>query len=92
VSGKQETERHEPTPFVIIEQCTGCGLCARICPNGALAIREGHVVVARPQACAYDGLCERICPHGAIQRPFEVIVRDLMDHSRCERDVPAAVR
>jgi ferredoxin len=72
----------QPAPVVIIEQCTGCGLCARICPNGALAIRECQAVMARPGVCTYEGMCERICPHGAIQRPFEVVVRDPVDHAQ----------
>jgi 2-oxoglutarate ferredoxin oxidoreductase subunit delta len=82
VSEKQEAGRNEPIPFVVIEQCRGCGLCASICPNGVLAIREGYAVVARPEACAYEGLCERICPPGAIQRPFEVVVRDPAGHAQ----------
>ncbi len=41
-------------------RCTGCGLCEKACPAGAIAIREdGTVPGARPRKMAYrdDGLC-----------------------------------
>ena len=51
-------------------------MCVRVCPTGALAVKDGEAVVARPEACNYTGLCEAICPTGAIQRPFEIIALD----------------
>ena len=61
--------------------CTGCGLCAKTCPNSIIsienALRTVHVVcsnkekgaVARKQckvACIGCMKCEKACPHDAI--------------------------
>jgi len=46
------------------ERCTGCGLCAQVCPQGAIQIGEtARVDGAR---CAGCGLCLDACPQGAI--------------------------
>ena len=51
-------------------RCESCGACVAYCPTGALAVRRGRAVVARPAACEYTGVCELICPTQAIQRPL----------------------
>ena len=63
------------------KRCTGCGLCAKTCPNSIIsienALRTVHVVcsnkekgaVARKQckvACIGCMKCEKTCPHDAI--------------------------
>jgi ferredoxin len=60
-------------PKISAARCDGCGLCVRVCPTGALAVRGGTAVVARPRECRYNGLCERVCPRAAISRPLEII-------------------
>ncbi|MDR0649296.1 MAG: 4Fe-4S binding protein [Synergistaceae bacterium] len=47
--------------------CKGCGLCAGVCPKGALEMgqgaKPGPVLIA---SCAGCRLCEDICPDLAI--------------------------
>jgi MinD superfamily P-loop ATPase len=62
-----------PVPRIDTERCDGCGKCVRVCPTGALQIRNGVATVAEPASCEYHGLCELVCPCQAIQRSFVVI-------------------
>ena len=66
----------QPVPLIDPTRCDGCGLCVRVCPTGALAVKDGKAIVAAPEACNYTGLCEAICPTRAIRRPFEIVVLD----------------
>jgi MinD superfamily P-loop ATPase len=56
---------------VLEGSCDGCGLCALVCPLGALSVGRGSVA-CRPGACTACGLCEEICPtHGLIIRELD---------------------
>ena len=50
--------------------CTGCGLCVRDCPTGALKLvkksRDEFKLVHYPARCAYCSQCESSCARGAI--------------------------
>lgn len=49
---------------VLERKCTGCGLCAKNCPFGAIDMKEG-----RPElnaACKVCGICVKGCPEKAI--------------------------
>jgi Fe-S-cluster-containing hydrogenase component 2 len=47
------------------EQCTGCGACVEICPNGAIQLSEG-IAVLDQAACTQCQSCVDACPIGAI--------------------------
>lgn len=52
------------------EKCTGCGLCVRDCPTGALKLekqsRDEFKLIHYPARCAYCSQCENSCRRGAI--------------------------
>jgi NADH:ubiquinone oxidoreductase subunit F (NADH-binding)/(2Fe-2S) ferredoxin/Pyruvate/2-oxoacid:ferredoxin oxidoreductase delta subunit len=48
------------------EKCTGCGVCLRACPQGAIsgAKKEPHVI--DPQTCSRCGICAEGCAFEAV--------------------------
>ena len=55
------------TPRLIEENCTGCGLCARVCPYNAIIIdKEKKRAEFIEAACGGCGTCAAECPFNAI--------------------------
>lgn len=60
-------------PTIHLHRCTGCGICAELCPTHAVEIRSGKAAIVRPADCTFCEICESYCPEEAIERPFTVV-------------------
>jgi pyruvate formate lyase activating enzyme len=58
-----------PHPQVqwIERRCIGCGTCIRHCPDGALELTSGGIVIDR-QVCRNCSACAEACPTTALER------------------------
>lgn len=57
--------------------CLGLGSCVKVCPQGAISIKDG-IAVVNPRLCVGCGLCAKTCPKGIIgmhDRTTKVAVR-----------------
>jgi uncharacterized protein (DUF362 family)/NAD-dependent dihydropyrimidine dehydrogenase PreA subunit len=54
------------SPRIVPESCIGCGKCERICPVGAITMRDGRAVVDLSD-CIRCYCCHEMCAEGAIR-------------------------
>ncbi|CFX52768.1 4Fe-4S ferredoxin-type, iron-sulphur binding domain [Syntrophomonas zehnderi OL-4] len=47
------------------ELCSSCGLCADVCPKGAISAVGVYVI--NQELCSACGICQEDCPSNAIQ-------------------------
>jgi len=50
--------------YIDADKCTGCQLCVKACPYGAIQVTEGLATIT--EACTLCGGCVSVCPVGAI--------------------------
>lgn len=50
------------TPVTLSDDCTMCGLCAEVCPVGAVAFSADGIAVSEAEGCVKCCACVRFCP------------------------------
>jgi formate hydrogenlyase subunit 6/NADH:ubiquinone oxidoreductase subunit I len=53
-------------PTVDETLCTGCGICAEVCPTACLAMGPHLPWLPQPAECVVCGLCVEVCPAAAL--------------------------
>ncbi|MBN2244104.1 MAG: NADH-quinone oxidoreductase subunit NuoF [Acidobacteria bacterium] len=53
--------------FRILDNCTGCTLCAQACPAGAIAARPYEKHEVDDALCTRCGMCIEACPENAVE-------------------------
>lgn len=51
---------------ILVEKCTGCGVCMKACPQGAITGKKKKPHVINPQLCQKCGICSAECKFEAI--------------------------
>jgi len=68
-------------PYTITD-CNHCGLCVDPCPEHALTIEPGPLVVVDRALCTSCDVCIEVCPFDATPLAFEASVDELVDQIR----------
>jgi NADH-quinone oxidoreductase subunit F len=56
------------TSYYILGSCTGCGKCAGVCEEEAIAGKKNFIHVISQTDCVKCGKCEKICTDSAVGR------------------------
>lgn len=54
------------TPVFHADRCKQCLLCAPVCPDGSIPVRNGKRVGFDYDHCKGCGICAKVCPFDAI--------------------------
>lgn len=59
-----ESQSFSPELLFFRELCTGCGVCEKVCPSGAMRMEDGVSLQDR-EKCRSCGACANVCPSRA---------------------------
>ena len=89
--GRHQLNRYEEGPYVNLEKCVGCALCAAYCPTGCIYVeaaentdqdrhspgeRYARIYEINILRCMFCGFCAEACPTGAITMGHEFALAD----------------
>jgi pyruvate formate lyase activating enzyme len=68
-------------PYTITD-CTNCGVCVKPCPEDALSIEPGPLVILDRHLCTGCDICIDVCPVDSTPLARTMTVEDLLDEIR----------
>lgn len=68
-------------PYTIAE-CNSCGLCVEPCPEDALFLTDGPLVVVDRAKCTECGICIEVCPYDSTPLSRWVSVTEMVEEIR----------
>lgn len=54
------------TPYIDMDKCKQCLLCAPVCPDSSIPVVDGKRLDFDYDHCKGCGICAKVCPFGAI--------------------------
>jgi len=60
-------DEHVGIVLINAERCTGCGLCTKVCPIGAIKLDPKTKIAIKCDLCLGDPACVKWCPTGALE-------------------------
>jgi carbon-monoxide dehydrogenase iron sulfur subunit len=63
-----KVDRNLGTPIIDRISCLGCGICADVCPYGAIWIEADEEIAVKCDLCKGDPSCVKVCPTGALSK------------------------
>ena len=63
---KKNAIKKKRKAFVDQEYCVACGCCVKVCPLGAIQIRQGVAAQVNLEKCVGCGKCAKECPASVI--------------------------
>jgi len=63
---KQRYIRNVATLKLEVDKCSGCGMCATVCPHRVFEVADGKAAIVDRDACMECGACSLNCPAEAI--------------------------
>ena len=64
--GKLQYLKNVSTLKLDVAKCTGCRMCAEVCPHGVFEIANKKSRLIDLDSCMECGACQKNCPGGAI--------------------------
>ena len=71
-------------PWIDKEKCTGCTICVKNCPVGAIDIKNEKAEIDMSK-CIRCGKCHKICPQDAVRHDSEKIPQEIEENIELTR-------
>ena len=74
-------------PWINKAMCTGCGVCLKECPVGAIEQQANGLAEINEDECIRCGRCHEVCPREAVRHDSERIPQEVANNLRWVRQL-----